>query len=1476
MRVANVTRIPENERPGAAPSGAWFDGQAVRLPDFIRGLNRPDLVPQEEWEAFKEAATVFINEFESTQQGKPRADIAYALGRILETLNNDEGALRCYQAAFKADASHRPTTDSGRRLFSRIGRWSIVLKFLEAAVRGARSRAEKGRLFREMAEIYLLRFQRLDESRVLIERALDACPNEPMYLLRGIQIMGMVGRADDLQRLCERVVHSSGKSELTPAVVALALADLLRVGATEEAVQLFLGLPRRVQTAFEVVGYGVFLGPDSLGAELYFELQKRIIWATPDPLVRGVLFRTVAAEAASRGDSGIAIEFASQAVQAHPEHGRHWGYLGELHAQQERPVEAAEAYRKSIDLETDDVARLALAHRLMRRERSTPETGSAWRCVLEQAPWDAQARWHQRQALVNAKAWSALETVLRETALVQPEPSVKAALLWATGLVVRFRLNQGQRAHSLFAAAHEVAPDCAIIGTFFQYSRQEFDSAVNTDAEQRDIAVLTDWMGEPTDIAVLATSLSDAFFECVEDGRIQPALRSILTQSRPVIRNAFALLGQPTDTDPLFADLLMELAAVSEASDVRHSLCRWSADLALRAGRIDIAQTRVDQALALREDLTTLELSLAVARKQEDVDLIAEALRGVAHAAHDPLETAERLTDLAIIGESYARYRVLVGPCLKEALRANPDAVRARRHFRHYWLGQGVLAQRFDEWRQFARTSSIPGARALDLLVGAEIARVELSSVDDGVSMIDEAEETLSGSLLPTLYFERIAYGTGTIELLNDTYAGLLRRLKEHPLRIEFALARGRVLELLGEYFLAIEAYRGVLRIDSQNPEALDWLGRSVDETGDPELLGLIQARRAELLAEHPDLGTYLVEAARTHFLNQDVLPALELAKAAVVARPRDIVALHYLQVLSQVGGDGAEARKWAIRLAEVTRADETAVDVYIATAKRAHEADDFTQAETCYLAALERGAPVDEVLDALRDNAELSQEWRAYADGLEVVLRRHSDAEHRDRQALDFLQTVARRLNDPRRALATLIEVLEGIPQPSVKLLRLVGDLAVEVEAWADAVRWLGQARLRSTDEDMRRSLGLALARLHETRLNDPGQARKELMLILDAKPDDAGALERLIEIELAAGRTSEARIALARAITAADDPEKRSALRLRQSELYLDDEQLDPEQKLVAARAGLKTALTESPASAQVYEEQEARIQRLVQECGGETELSLLNELRGESYDALLTSDDVPEVSLNPETGPLWDELNSELVTGIRGLVELLPPLFLAPPPVQAIGSSTYSRFHGEVALAPMPLMSVFRHGGDLVLSSALESHSSGMVEFLSLRARALDERGLTFAANWNGADLQVFARAIGACLGLRSSDGEQERVLFVRDALEAGLSGQTVSQESVRCVSACLEGEKRLPSIIASIRLAAARTALVQQRNIRAAYEAYSAAQEDANGVLREHRSQSIDHELTELVRWYSSNDYREYLRRWSDPSNAEKVT
>ena len=249
--------------------------------------------------------------------------------------------------------------------------------------------------------------------------------------------------------------------------------------------------------------------------------------------------------------------------------------------------------------------------------------------------------------------------------------------------------------------------------------------------------------------------------------------------------------------------------------------------------------------------------------------------------------------------------------------------------------------------------------------------------------------------------------------------------------------------------------------------------------------------------------------------------------------------------------------------------------------------------------------------------------------------------------------------------------------------------------------------------------------------------------------------------------------------------------------------------------------------------------------------------------------------ECPITPQTGPLWDDLNSDLVECVRGLVDLLPPLFLAPPPLKTSGRALQSGLHNEVAFAPIPLMSVFSEDGRLVLSSALEGQAGSVFEFVNLRALALHERGLSFASNWTGTDLQMFARAIAACVGLRPFTGEQERVVHLRRSLEVSLSGQTVSQESIRCVSVCLEAEKRLPGMIAAIRLAAARTALVQQRNIRAAYEAYTAAQEDANGVLSEQRGISIDHELTELVRWYSSSDFKQYLHRWTSPPNGEKV-
>ena len=66
-----------------------------------------------------------------------RASMYFELFRIFETeLNDDDRALLSLRA-FHADKRHLPTLWAGRRVFGRVGRWSMVVRLFEAEVRVA-------------------------------------------------------------------------------------------------------------------------------------------------------------------------------------------------------------------------------------------------------------------------------------------------------------------------------------------------------------------------------------------------------------------------------------------------------------------------------------------------------------------------------------------------------------------------------------------------------------------------------------------------------------------------------------------------------------------------------------------------------------------------------------------------------------------------------------------------------------------------------------------------------------------------------------------------------------------------------------------------------------------------------------------------------------------------------------------------------------------------------------------------------------------------------------------------------------------------------------------------------------------------------------------------------------------------------------------------------------------------------------------
>ncbi len=1317
----------ENQAEGSP----WFDGADVELSTHLSALERPGWVDEPSWRYVSQTIELLTAEYETSRNPSYRAELAYALGRLLESELNDEPlALIAYQAAFKANPSHGPTTSSGRRMFGRIGRWSVVLKFLEAEVRAAEDRTRKSRLLREMGDIYLLRFSRFKESSLLFERADRTNPDNPFTILRRVQLAGLTEHFDDLSRLCEGMAHSQGAAPWTAAAVALGLGDLLRAGEDQKAADLYQALPQAVRGSPELSSLAQRMGPGALGVHPYFEAQRRLIWSVPDPAVRAGLFRSVAAEAAGCGEKAAALEFIAQAVQAQPNQPSHWYVLGLYHEGAGSLLEAAEAFKKCVRLESCRDLRLVYARKLCQLERPSLDTDAGWRAVLELSANDPYALWCHRRALVITSDWETLCGVLLEAASGELDTLVKAASAWLVGLIRIYVLGDAKSALETFEMAHTLAPDSWIAAVHFAAALVESGEPSRV-AEVNEGLRGTGPAFDGNTCLQMAQSHGAGMARYLETGENADGALLMRCEQDVLGRQVLVSFGTQKASPELFLTGLSEQLSSSQSVENRADLSRWIALLSLEITGPTLALERIEQSLTLvPQSVSTVELAVDICRQIGSPERLTEHLVMLANLLTDPVRAAECLAEAASITAEDTDRHGLSEQLLMRALKIYPDCVRARRlqSARAHRMGQPD--ESLELWRVLGRTASVPAVRASCLLESAEIARVKLNSVDDAVTAIDEAEESLNTSLLPILYLERTACTTNAVQVLVDGYERAKRLLGESDLAIEYMLARARILELSGEHYDSLDAYQRVMRVDGANEEALEWLGRWVDETGDVDLLALLQDKwRLAGWFQSRSTG-YVVEAARTFLLAGQYEPARRTLRVVLDDHPNHLVALQYLRVMAHREEQTVVARRALIKLAESAVCDELSLRLYVEASEDAISHGEMKLAADCLIEALGRGgAESEDVIGSLRTIAEKNGLWERYADGLLRALESTESSETMEKHALGFLAVARDRLLDPDRALGPMKEALQRSAQPSIRFLRAGGDLAADLGHWSTAAEWYVSARSRSTDEDLRRALGFRLASLYENHLSDNESARTELLHILEFLPNDVLALERLVDLELRSGRLGEARLALTRAINASEEPDKRTALRMKQSALYLNDEQLSADDQLRAARAGLVAASSETPSSPEVYEalanvygdmsdtaaEQEAlrmavhlterpadrsRLSERLDDHGddltGGAHHKLLravacdDPLNPEVIDSLIkegmadwsleslmsglvspmetarAKDFVEESRAPVPTSVLWADIDLEALQTLRRLTELLPPVFRVAPPV------------------------------------------------------------------------------------------------------------------------------------------------------------------------------------------------------------------
>jgi tetratricopeptide (TPR) repeat protein len=426
---------------------------------------------------------------------------------------------------------------------------------------------------------------------------------------------------------------------------------------------------------------------------------------------------------------------------------------------------------------------------------------------------------------------------------------------------------------------------------------------------------------------------------------------------------------------------------------------------------------------------------------------------------------------------------------------------------------------------------------------------------------------------------ERSLRAAGDFAGLAELYQKRLEATPSGEDRLELLLRMGDLAERkLGEPRRAIGAYEAALAMRPNLVPALQGLSRVHRELGD--FAAAHRALLSESDAAH-DVVTAVAacnlaaQLARDSMQNADL--AVEAFRKALTRDPLDPTAIAGIEDLLAARGGAVDLADLQERRAEAKLAQGDALaaaeELYNAARTWLTQVKDVERAN----AAVERAlvtAPTH--AGALELKAELSLQSAQYSDAAAALAYRIQQGGEAAVLAPLHLKLGAiyqDHLSELTRAAAHLQTALAQDPANVDALDRLASIYTVS-RNWTGAADCLKRLlELTLTPEDEARHT-LSLARLMDSAFADAGAAIPLYRRVLELTPSTVGVVDRLWELSEKTGSTDELISLFEQLSKVADDPERRTSMRLTLAELYA-----GPAQSPSKAIAELRGILEEEP---------------------------------------------------------------------------------------------------------------------------------------------------------------------------------------------------------------------------------------------------------------------------------------------------------
>ncbi|NPC73068.1 tetratricopeptide repeat protein [Corallococcus exiguus] len=1074
------------------------------------------LADMERWAELAQHVEREIQMADARDAQEEASDLRVRLGRLkVSRLDDPRGALELYQAVLARRAGHPGAVGALEELarsesplrgaaasalepiFASVGNHLKQVEMLESRASAEPVPQERAALLRRIAEIYANALENAEMGFLSATRALRELPEDPRSLELCIQL---VDKAEAPEELCAVL------TEVAPKASDAARAELYRALAR---MQVDLGEPAEALQSWKRV---LELKPTDTEA---LDGTARLVASTgrPSELLE-VLRRQLA----------LSEEPARRAAVLHQ--------IGALQEEQLKdPLGALATFRRLLELQPDDAVALARMDSLCQKQERWPELA------------DVLAR---RIALMPPE--EGLELKFRLATVRESKLLDKAGALSLYGEVLSMQPNHPGAVGRMEAIVAREPQNLLAVETLLRAFRASGDVTrlaqlietrvgVSPDAIERkqllgELATLRETQGE-SELAFLA--LYRGFKEDPNDSEVRRRLE-----------NATDVAGSYDELVVLYEEALPRIA---EAADAALVCLKLGQVLETRLRDPDRAVSYFERARTLH---TSVQQSSLVALDRLYLHLEAwPELAGVLEAlATGATQAADKIGFLFRLGQLYQERMDSpdrAAGAYEAILALDPSHLASARLLEGIYEGAGASEKLYAILK--LQSEKVSGSER-DRVLG-KMAQVSAEGLSDLGRSIDLYRELLAKNPRNEQVFtalESLYERAGRPQDLREMLEGRLAITLDPREVVRLNERLGRVVyRLLKQPDAAVPFFKAALDRDARHRGVLDTLRELYDETGQrEELVGIL--RRLIPLQDSSDgvkaLRLRMAEVLAGMGRREE---SLDAARRALEVEPHsvsDLERVYALSVSLRAWNDAVRALELKVQVHLVTEERDPAIAAYFTVADLWEGQGGKPELSA---GALEKVLELDPANRTAYERVctlyRANNDWRAYA----TVMDRYMPNLVTDEEKMAVLREIARvqeeRLGQKDVAFLALCRALQ--------LDAAEDALREEVERLADETgshEELAAVYEEVADELPRGPLAeriyATLARIHDSRLDDPQAAEAAFRKILEFDPTNATALDGLAAVFQRRGRDREYVVALEQKLEAAGSIEARKGI--------------------------------------------------------------------------------------------------------------------------------------------------------------------------------------------------------------------------------------------------------------------------------------------------------------------------------------------